>query len=247
MAEKDQTVESVTDATLAVVGAVLTAADPTHALAYAAAPPFVRPALLQLLEQARSRWDAFRFGRRRAKAQNSAPTSEAPVDELPLSAEFVAEAARLIAEALADEVVPVMGRMVHLYESKGRAADGFFRGVRRVLTDVTSEEFHGLYEIMQFTAAVLAEPFSADLIELRASEPLADGRPPGIELHFLASKDPQQHVRTLAAAPQCTSRIFRLLRGHMLGNPGNDRIGPQLPTSLVLERETVGRLWALLE
>jgi len=71
--------------------------------------------------------------------------------------ELIIESARVIAEALADSVVPPMGRLTRRYQAEGRKADAFFRGMRRVLTDLGEDEFRVLQDLV---ARVVSAPFN---------------------------------------------------------------------------------------
>lgn len=61
----------------------------------------------------------------------------------------ILEGARAVDEALADEVVPVLARLTRTYVSSGSKADAFFRGTRRMLSDLSDDEVRALTAMVQ--------------------------------------------------------------------------------------------------
>jgi hypothetical protein len=65
----------------------------------------------------------------------------AKAEHNPVIQEVILEGARAIDEALADVVLPTLARLTRSYRVSERPADAFFRGVRRMLSDLDGEEF----------------------------------------------------------------------------------------------------------
>jgi hypothetical protein len=80
----------------------------------------------------------------------------------------VLEAIRGIDEALADVVVPALARLARLYTSTKRPADGFFRGMRRILQDLTAEAFAALIALLR---TFKDDPAVARQLEADPSDP----------------------------------------------------------------------------
>jgi hypothetical protein len=66
----------------------------------------------------------------------------------PAVREVVIQGIRAINEVIADSAVPVLARLTREYVSSGRKADGFFRGVQRLMMDIDSDDFIGLRELL---------------------------------------------------------------------------------------------------
>jgi hypothetical protein len=163
--------------------------------------------------------------------------------------EMVAESARAIAECLSPSVVPVMGKMTHQYKTENRKVDGFFRGVRRLLTDLTDDEVRDLRTLMRL-AADAKLPEHHEVIELNFINLPPSQKP---QLAYLrpsetaAEKQTGMHQREALGDVPHALRLFQLLKTNDLGRDeasGANRLtGPQ---AVVLRRETVNRLLRLL-
>jgi hypothetical protein len=229
--------------------AVMTGAEIVPAVAVPLAGKFTELIANLLHSRSRRRMNAFAIGYLEGASGVDQELVEAQLharSEDPAVQELVLESARALAEALADSVVPVMARLTRLYITNERPADGFFRGVRRLLTDLTEPEFRDFRAVLEITAAALSEPVSTDLIELRVEPPAAAGGRPQLQLIYVTTDYGSRTMsdgRTIGFAPDAAVRIFQLLRTHTLGHPGAGPTGAALPTSVLLERAVVRRLW----
>jgi hypothetical protein len=170
--------------------------------------------------------------------------------ENPVVQDLLAEAARLISDCLAPSVVPPIGKLVGEYSRESRKADGFFRGMRRLLTDLTEEEFRELRTILG--AATADIPEQAPWIELE----IVHGPNPADDIASLmrspvwpASGQMHQGSATcvLRPAPASASRLFQLLELNRLAVPGTQRWGLTLPASLLMQIDTLQRIKTIVE
>jgi hypothetical protein len=177
--------------------------------------------------------------------------------------ELVIESARVIAEALATSVMPVMARLTATYAAPpGKRADRFFRGVRRILSDLTEEEFQDMREIVRRVVNVAITPWPPWL-EVRSTRHISPrrqvGDPPGEPIllvctGFIAMPAPssltpspprQTETFELGEPPSTTTRILHLLEVNGLAVPGvSGQLNVPVPT--LIESATVRRLHELL-
>jgi|ERR1019366_335365 hypothetical protein len=143
----------------------------------------------------------------------------------PYVQELVLEAARGLDEALADVVVPALGRLARLYASTGRRADGFFRGMRRLLQELNAEAFG---ELLSFLRLV--------------NEPLTAG--PGI-VDVDAAKAPFQTPNM--------SHILHLMKANLLAHDDGVGVwgsshGPFLPSEkAIVKCSTARQMLAIID
>jgi len=167
--------------------------------------------------------------------------------------ELVLESARVIAEALADSVVPVMARLTRTYKTEGRAADTFFRGMRRLLTDFTEEEFvsfrelilrvHGIGFELPWVEVELTGRFTENRMNLN---PDAPATLQCSDTNMSDGEMTQSGPHVLGEAPSHVSRLLHLLQVNNLANPGLQRFGASLPISALIRVETLRRIHAVV-
>ncbi|OJH33994.1 hypothetical protein BON30_45935 [Cystobacter ferrugineus] len=170
----------------------------------------------------------------------------------PLFQEVVLENLRSLDEALDDAVVPALARLMRMYVTESRRADAFFRGVRRLLSDLTGDEYADLCSLIRW-AVELASYGNQDVVELEyvmrdgATAPTLLGRqsgptPPG----FVVGKPPPSE--TMGEMPSA-QRLFHLLRVNGLGFEGSS-VGPfpgaGPPSRIVFHRDVVVRMQKVL-
>jgi hypothetical protein len=63
--------------------------------------------------------------------------------------DLVIENVRALADALSDVVVPALAKLTRDYISKKQGADAFFRGLRRILSDVSEDEYVALRDLVR--------------------------------------------------------------------------------------------------
>jgi hypothetical protein len=159
--------------------------------------------------------------------------------------ELVVDAARVIAEALSNAVVPAMARLTRLYASTDTKADGFFRGMRRVLTDVTDQDFCDLRAIVGAAAADLPELVPWIQLEImHGPGPVDDVASLMRSASFPASGQMNLSGETcvLRPAPAGASRLFQLLEINRLAVPGMQRLGLTLPASILIQVDRLQRI-----
>ncbi len=170
--------------------------------------------------------------------------------EDPLIQELVIEGLRAVDEVLADAVVPVLARLTREYVSNARGADWFFRGVRRVLSDLTNEEFEALRSIVQRVVAV-GIPTAADPLRLEHHEG-HPSKPEGLTCNW--TEEPEDGGKAswagrkiLGDAPHAR-RLFYLLKANGLGEdaPTGGFTSTGGPGVVYVPREVIDRLWVLL-
>lgn len=138
----------------------------------------------------------------------------------PLVQEVVLEGVRAIDEALVDIVVPALARLTRQYVTTGRQADGFFRGVRRTLTDLTSEEYAALLGLLQRLEALDVATSQPDVhLHYRAT-----AEQPIPQLHYMRPYSEEERKRRSTfneAVPMGQLdhflRLFHLLKTNGLG------------------------------
>jgi hypothetical protein len=144
----------------------------------------------------------------------------------PLIQDVVLEGARALDEALADVTVPALARLTREYVSGGKPADAFFRGVRRVLADLSVAEFETLRGFIDRLLAL-------DVAEVQPTvqvEYIALDGAPDPQLYYLrplsedkakarsAKNESRRHQRTLRR-----SEAVPRAEGERLGSGGEER------------------------
>lgn len=164
--------------------------------------------------------------------------------------ELVIEGVRAVDEVLADAVVPILARLTRQYVSQGRGADAFFRGVRRVLNDLSNDEFGALRSIVQRVVA-LGIPTTPDALRLEQHEG-HPSKPEGLTCNWLdepedGGKSTWAGRQLLGEAPHAR-RLFYLLKANGLGEdaPTGGFTSTGGPGVIYVLREVVDRLWVLL-
>lgn len=170
--------------------------------------------------------------------------------EKPVVQELIAESVRVIGEALADSVVPVMARLGRQYATEDRKADAFFRGTRRLLTDLAEEEFAALRVIL--TRAASADlPSGYEIVQL---DYLPSALPDGSELLYTKATTSEQFERGLRRERASLGnvdyalRVFHLLKVNDLGVESQPEMDGTFGgrQSVVLRRDKVRRLLELM-
>jgi hypothetical protein len=160
----------------------------------------------------------------------------------PIVQQLVIEAARLIGEALVDAVVPAMARLTRAYAAERRPADAFFRGMRRVLTDLSEQEFRDLRALLE-AAHPPVEVDNTAWLELEVEfETGATTGPAALKCSAAIPSGGQFEGRggeRVGRAPPSASRLFQLLQVNSLAQPGTARWGATLPASILIEVATL--------
>jgi hypothetical protein len=159
--EGDKAIAVVAATGVAAGGAALASgASPAASAALAAGSSLlhalVEPAQAFLLARARRRWEKLLQEYVVGSAEDP-ELVEARLQaeaEDPVVQELVVETARTMGEALTDSVVPPLARLLREYRSARRKADSFFRGVRRLLSDLDEEEFSSLRQLFVLVGAL---------------------------------------------------------------------------------------------
>jgi hypothetical protein len=168
----------------------------------------------------------------------------------PLVQEIVIEGARAVDEALSDVVVPALARLTREYVSEEKRGDGFFRGTRRLLSDLGDDEFDALRGLLRAVVAAdvaLTEPEIRLVYRATKTPPdVAYLRPlPADEAKARALQNETVHL----CKARCALRLFHLLRINDLGSEGvSGGFGAQTgPHVISLDVATAQRLLQLLE
>ena len=157
--------------------------------------------------------------------------------EDPLVQDVIFESLRSIEDVIvADTLVP-LSKLAREYASEGKRIDGFFRAVRRTLSDLTEDEYRDLRSLLESIDAI--GDFPAPLIELRLTGAAVDYLRPVTDV----SKNAKYEAVELGVHPHAP-RLFSLLRTNGLGTDGTSgswgaRSGPGV---IILERATVHRV-----
>jgi hypothetical protein len=174
-------------------------------------------------------------------------------DELPPTAfadeemqELVVESARAIAEALTDAIVPAMARLTRSYAMHRFRADTFFRGMRRLLTDLSDLEFCELRTMLHTAYQSLPEGHAPWVeLELRGYRP-GDECAQAVLVSAVWPRDGAFQRKDgegpFFPAPRTASRLFHVLQANGLAVPGTHRAGITLPSSLLIEATSLQRI-----
>lgn len=176
--------------------------------------------------------------------------------------ELVLENARMIAEALTDSAVPVLGRLTREYVSNDRHADAFFRGMRRLLTDLSEDEFKALGDLMVRASSVTLPGEQPSDVELMVFKFTEDHEP---QLYAVRrtivgapndggsnvagvwqSKEGEQQQRLPLGRFEFALRLFNLLKTNGLGTVGIGKWGVSPSSQLLMSFEDVRRICSLM-
>jgi hypothetical protein len=131
---------------------------------------------------------------------------------LPEVQDVVCEGFRAIEDLLTDAALPALARLTRSYVVNARPADWFFRGVRRLLSDLSAEEFADFSRTMTHGANALPENVTEVFLTWgkRPAPALPDLRFATGDTHDL----PHVVVQGVRAAP----RIFHLIETNGLSS-----------------------------
>jgi hypothetical protein len=232
------------------VGAAATvalAAGAPLAGALAAAPLALNAVVQSVLHRNRRRWALWYEGYRKAADIIQPEVLEAKLQanaEDPIVQELIVESARAIGEAIVDVIAPIMARLTRLYESERRPADAFFRGMRRVLTDLSTEEFADFREIISRTLRAPYDPTTPWFVVENESWPDRSR----FVIRAVHGANSGQTTTTTSphewgAAPPTAPRVLHLLEANGLAQPMRQT---GLSVSVLIASETVQRIWAVI-
>jgi hypothetical protein len=240
---------------------VVMGADPvTVALVAAggvAATKVTNAALAHFLDRVRARWadfwDVYRKGR--AGDPDLAEAEVQANSDDPVLRDLVVESARAVAEALADPVIPVLARLTRAYQSEGKVADGFFRGVRRLLTDVTESEFVTLRDLISRVVALpfAPEPTAVELlyfalspdtdVQLNVLCHVIDG---GLSAGPRIAQSVREPERFRLGVFEDALRLFSLIKRNDLGTESMGRWGVPSSVNVFISMVTLRRMHAVM-
>lgn len=164
--------------------------------------------------------------------------------------ETILEGARAVDEALADEVVLHLARLTRFYVGSGRGADAFFRGTRRLLSDLTGDEFSALRALVKELAET---SLPDDVVDLRVEthdEMISEYTREGVtRLHLVGEGKAREWRRCYLGTIPFALRLFHLLKVNGLGADGVARgfsagAGPGI---IEVDVVTMRLLWAVIE
>jgi hypothetical protein len=174
----------------------------------------------------------------------------------PVVQELVVEAARAVADALTDSAVPAMARLLREYAPQERSVDSFFRGVRRVLSDVDEDELRSLRDLLVALNELpfKAAPFTVEVFygngaqgirlygvgHALAADPGSDG--PVKKAHETA---PSEQL-VVAAEFEHLPRLFNLLKTNDLATESMGRWGVAGTMLMLISAAHLKRLVALV-
>jgi hypothetical protein len=152
VAEKDDSASVVPDALGAVAAAVIAAPGTRLLVGLAALVPHVAKRLGAAWSDRREkRRTAFLFAYLEGCDVEDEELAEAELFALaddPNTRELVFDAFRVIDDAMIEQAVVVMGRLTRHYRVNAIRADWFSRGVRKIMVDVSAEDYAALKELL---------------------------------------------------------------------------------------------------
>jgi hypothetical protein len=227
--------------------AVALAAGPPLAGALAAAPVVLNAVAQAFLHRSRRRWAIWYEGYKKAADVIDPEVLEAELQANasdPVVQELIVESARAIGEAVADVVIPVMARLTRMYESERRPVDEFFRGMRRVLSDLDSRQFDDLREIVRRALVAPYDPTPPFFVIEAQSWPEEPSR---FVVRAVRGRKGQQTTTTspddLGQAPRATARVLHLLEANGLAQ-SLTRTG--LSAEVLISSAMVQRIWTVI-
>lgn len=157
--------------------------------------------------------------------------------------DVVIEGARALDEALSDAVVPSLARLTRHYVASAMCADAFFRGMRRLLSELDSDEFVALCELVSALLQV-NEILALPVVELQHIS-TAVGLPPVVSY---LRPNPSEVERVPLGNIPCALRLFHLLKVNGLARDSaagfwGSISGPQV---VVLDVGTVHRVQRII-
>ena len=181
----------------------------------------------------------------------------------PRAREAILEALRAASDALADVVVSPLARLVRTYALEKRGPDVFFRGMRRVLTDLSEDEFEALREFVRRAEGVRfsgEHPSSLELLywktaddtdaQLHATRRWVEevAPKPGSRSTTGGSSRPEQKMERIGLGPiDFAVRLFNLLKVNGLAETGLGVIGVSDSVQLLIDVQVLRRIRSVLE
>lgn len=165
--------------------------------------------------------------------------------ENPCLQEVLIETVRSVGEALDGAVVPALARLARRYKASGNRPDAFFRGMRRVLSDLDAEEFEALKLLVDKVLAIdLGESRDQVVLERAALEP---GGTPQLSFVRPGPRSVDNERIGIGDVPRAL-RLFHLLKTNDLGtdSTGGGFTGHTGPSVIVLRFDIVRRIRGLL-
>ena len=166
----DATAEAATAGGLAAGGALAVGASPGAAATMGALA--MLPTIVGKLSAAVTRWRLDRHERWLTAvitgdgddlaAERLGRTLEEQADE-PWVKRVVIESIRRVDESLDDAIIPSLGRLAREYLNEHLPPDGFFRGLSRMLSDLSGEEFRALQSLIRDIAQT---PVPFDIVQV---------------------------------------------------------------------------------
>lgn len=156
--------------------------------------------------------------------------------------ESVTAAVRAMLDAVSEEVVPVLGALAATYSRDKVRPDAFFRGLARLVAELSAAEYHQLRSIVRCALAV--RPTGPAIVQL---EFIGAGGDPA-KVHIMSWVAGRVQHELVADAPDAL-RIFQLVKVSALGrdNPaGFADTGLSGPQAVVFEHETLKRIGEFL-
>jgi len=146
---------------------------------------------------------------------------------------------RSLLDALDDGVAEPLGRLAAEYYAQGKAADWFFRGLTRVLADLSATEYHAMR--MMLTQFMEHAPRDRKLIEVHQTDQ-------GFTIEKYL-EEPNGEIRrddpiVLSSSISAATRFFTLLKQNALGRDNAAGYWGSVsgPHVLVIERDTILRV-----
>jgi hypothetical protein len=157
----------------------------------------------------------------------------------------ILESVDCLMRAIDDAIVPSLGALAAKYIADDKAADRFFRGVGRLLQDLSATELLGLRQMSSNLAEAAGEHLQVVLFRDLVRDPNA---PVTLEVTAF-NADGTHPPETHSPAPADAARLFHLLKVHELGtdNPSGFMDNTSGPQVLRTERSTMQRLLELIE
>ena len=158
--------------------------------------------------------------------------------------ELVFDAFRVIDDTMAEEAVFVMGKLTRLYRARGLPADGFSRGVRRIMQDITTDDFAALREILTAVGGVDSPRDSVAIAFFPSKTP-----------HYISvmyqpeSSEPHaRHVVEPKSSAEAVGRALELLKAGLLAQEGSSRASEGIagPNHAFIDRSRARTLLSLM-
>jgi hypothetical protein len=183
--------------------------------------------------------------------------------EDPRARESILEALRAVGDSLAAVVVPPLGRLVRTYAREKRGPDVFFRGMRRVLTDLSEDEFEAFRDFVRRADGVRfsgEHPNSLELLysktaddtdaQLHATRRWAEelAPKPGSQLTTGGRSRREQKMERIGLGRfDFAVRLFNLLKVNGLAETGLGVFGASDSVQLLIDVQVLRRIRSILE